>query len=237
MWGAESVPVGLRFPQELHTLVDPEPVAALPLEVHLEADRCRLRWDWQDVYLPAVAELVATSPRKSWRCRIGRLDLVSRSGGLELLILDSRANPDCRLGAATLCSSCLWSPERHGAWLEIWLTDGRGRLQLAARSSYPLPALTTALPRGLALQTSPQPIGGCLHCGFRLFEEAPVTLELADVAGRRLGGHACGTLAAGAHTVLWDLREALGGARSSGIFWLRLQAGEQREHVRLCCLR
>ena len=65
----------------------------------------------------------------------------------------------------------------------------------------------------------PNPCDGGMLVTFSLADRTPATLELFDVAGRRLLGREVGTLGAGAHVVRLD---ADGGRRAAGLYFLRL---------------
>lgn len=70
----------------------------------------------------------------------------------------------------------------------------------------------------------PSPTRGPLAVAFTLPDEAPATLELIDVAGRRLATRAVGALGPGRHVV------PLAGpsARASGVYFIRLCHGGRR---------
>ena len=81
---------------------------------------------------------------------------------------------------------------------------------------------------GLALECFPRPARAALTVRFALPRASSVRLELFDVAGRRVRTLAAGDFAPGEHRLLGgvDLAATLG-ARS-GVFFLRLSAGDQR---------
>ncbi|HKQ56604.1 MAG TPA: right-handed parallel beta-helix repeat-containing protein [Candidatus Eisenbacteria bacterium] len=68
--------------------------------------------------------------------------------------------------------------------------------------------------------TSPQPSRGSLTVAFSLAGDAPATLELLDVAGRRIASHEVGTMGAGRHEV------PLRGGLPAGIYMVRLTHGQ-----------
>lgn len=254
LWGSASVPPGFLFPQDLRTVVDPEPVAAGPLEVRLDQHCCHLHWSWQGACLPAVAELAALAPDFGWRCNLGRIELDRCAGSCDVVILNQPLNTVWSAGAApvgagwaamgggqgtetTLYAPCLWSPQRRGAWLEIWLEDSCRTPRLIARSRHPLPGVTAQAPAVLQLRSSPRPALGRVRFEFQLPHASRARLVLADLSGRRLAARDLGTLPAGAQAVSWDLGRAQGGSATSGVFWLRLQACGLHEQIRICCLR
>lgn len=74
--------------------------------------------------------------------------------------------------------------------------------------------------------------GGALSIRFSLAHKASVTVELMDLAGRRLAARALGTLGPGRHTS--DLAPA--DRVPAGLYFVRLQAGGQSRSVRAAIL-
>ncbi|MEZ4651603.1 MAG: FlgD immunoglobulin-like domain containing protein [Candidatus Eisenbacteria bacterium] len=60
---------------------------------------------------------------------------------------------------------------------------------------------------------------------FRLAESADVTLEVLDVAGRRVRSLVHDSMDAGSHSVVWDARNDHGSRLGSGVYFLRLSHG------------
>jgi hypothetical protein len=67
-----------------------------------------------------------------------------------------------------------------------------------------------------------------LTASFTLPSEAPATLELLDVAGRRVSALAVGSLGSGRHA----LRLEEGPRLAPGVYWLRLTQGGQARMAR-----
>jgi len=65
---------------------------------------------------------------------------------------------------------------------------------------------------------NPSP-AGALRVAFELASSSPATLELVDLAGRRILSTAVGALGAGAHIVSLDASRRL----DAGVYWLRLR--------------
>jgi flagellar hook capping protein FlgD len=83
-------------------------------------------------------------------------------------------------------------------------------------------------PRAITFaRPSPNPARGPLGLRFTLPEDAPVTLAIMDVNGRRVRGLASGSLPAGEHVVNWDLRDADGRPVRSGVYFARLVVAGQ----------
>ena len=82
-----------------------------------------------------------------------------------------------------------------------------------------------AEPIRLALrQNAPNPFTGETSVRFAVPELGPVSLEIFDVAGRRVARLVDRTLPAGSHTVTWDGRDAGGARVASGVYLYRLTA-------------
>lgn len=75
----------------------------------------------------------------------------------------------------------------------------------------------------------PNPAHGSATLRFSLARAGEARLEVLDASGRRVRTLEQGTLAAGAHEVRWDGRDAAGHATSPGLYWARLLVdGEAR---------
>lgn len=92
-----------------------------------------------------------------------------------------------------------------------------------------VPAQATFALHGLR----PHPAVRDLVASFSLASDAPATLELFDLSGRRLLGHEVGSLGPGDHRV--DL--ARGQRLPAGVYSLRLTQGERRATVRAVVIR
>jgi hypothetical protein len=79
----------------------------------------------------------------------------------------------------------------------------------------------------------PNPTVGAAHIWFTLPSSDPATLEMLDVAGRRVMRRDVGSLGPGPHMVMLD--SSLG--VKSGLYFLRLRQGEQELHGRVVLIR
>lgn len=80
--------------------------------------------------------------------------------------------------------------------------------------------------------TGPQPFGSATSLRFELPADETVSIEIFDVAGRRVADAVRGSLASGVHEVSLD-----GGRLGSGVYFARLTAGGRHETVRLVHVR
>jgi hypothetical protein len=111
---------------------------------------------------------------------------------------------------------------------QIWVAAGRqGLVQLsildaaAGRAAAPSgPEVTAPLP----LASSPNPFRGSTSVSFEMPQHAAVSLEVIDVAGRRVAGLIERSMPAGAHSVRWDGRDGAGRPVPAGCYFVRLQA-------------
>lgn len=71
---------------------------------------------------------------------------------------------------------------------------------------------------------SPNPTAERCEVRFEVPREAPVSLRVFDVSGRRVRTLAARPFAAGAHSVAWDGRDDAGERAGSGVYFVRLEA-------------
>jgi hypothetical protein len=83
----------------------------------------------------------------------------------------------------------------------------------------------------------PNPTRGMSMVSFTLDEAAPVQLAVYDVMGRRVATLVDQPMQAGAHEVRWDGRSASGSTVASGVYLLRLEAGERVATQRMTVVR
>lgn len=100
------------------------------------------------------------------------------------------------------------------------------------------PSLTTAvrdesLPGGFALgQNYPNPFNPVTTISFRIGSPADVTLKIYDMLGREVSTLVSARLPAGNHALRWDA-----GGLAGGVYFYRLQAGDDTETRRLVLLK
>ena len=79
----------------------------------------------------------------------------------------------------------------------------------------------------------PNPFTSTTRIPFSLARPTHVELAVYDVSGRLVRRLAQGRRGVGQHDVTWDGRDDLGRRASSGVYFVRLQAGERRDASRL----
>jgi hypothetical protein len=95
-------------------------------------------------------------------------------------------------------------------------------------------ALHTAIAPAFALRGArPNPVAGQASIEFTLPDAAPATLELLDIAGRRVWSQDVGALGGGAHRV----QVASGRALAPGLYVVRLSRGSVTQSCKLVRLQ
>ena len=79
----------------------------------------------------------------------------------------------------------------------------------------------------------PNPAVGALNVSFSLPKEGPATMELLDLAGRRVIDREVGHLGRGRHVFRLDS----GSRMAPGVYWLRLRQGAQQALTRAVVMR
>jgi len=88
-----------------------------------------------------------------------------------------------------------------------------------------------------ALTSHPQPAPGWADIRYRIPEDARMRLEIFDAAGRLVTVLADGLRPAGAHVVHWNGQRSDGDPAPSGLYLIRLTAGEQVATRKLIVVR
>jgi DNA/RNA endonuclease YhcR with UshA esterase domain len=89
---------------------------------------------------------------------------------------------------------------------------------------------------GLA-QNMPNPFNPKTTIAFNLTEPGDVTLEIYDVAGRRVAILLDGHMGAGVHMAHWDGRTSDGERAASGVYFYKLAAGDERTSRKMVLLK
>jgi len=90
---------------------------------------------------------------------------------------------------------------------------------------------------GLALRAAPNPFNPKTTVHFALRQAGPVSLRIHDVAGRLVRDFRPGTLPAGPAAIEWDGTDDAGRYVASGVYLVRVVAGDQRETTRILLLK
>ncbi|MBN2564212.1 MAG: lamin tail domain-containing protein [Candidatus Eisenbacteria bacterium] len=89
---------------------------------------------------------------------------------------------------------------------------------------------------GLA-QNTPNPFNPKTTIAFNLPQGGDVTLEIYDVAGRKVATLLKGSVEAGPHTVSWDGATDTGDHAASGVYFYKLTAGDQKTSRKMVLLK
>lgn len=122
--------------------------------------------------------------------------------------------------------------------MAIWTANGRAAPVAMAADS------TTFTPTGVmengggrvALTPARNPFHGALDMTLEITRPGEVTLDVFDAAGRHVARVPAGWLAGGKHLLRWNGRNDTGHDAGSGVFWMRVTAGDRslvRQVVRL----
>lgn len=76
-------------------------------------------------------------------------------------------------------------------------------------------------------QSYPNPFSGSAAIPYQLHEASEIQVTIYDVLGRQVRNFKAGAQAAGSHSILWDGRNDLGKRVANGIYFYRLQAGNE----------
>jgi hypothetical protein len=140
----------------------------------------------------------------------------------ELSFLDPAVSGGC-LYEYRLVATLVDGSHREFGPLTIRVQQGPGRFELSP--VLPNPCLGAAGGEGITIRFSvPR-------------QDGPIRLGLYDVSGRLIRRLIDEPLDPGNHVCLWNGRDSQGSPVSSGIFFLRLEAGARRDHRRIVLLR
>lgn len=99
-----------------------------------------------------------------------------------------------------------------------------------------------SVPRGTSSRlvfdpVRPNPAVATSTLEFTIPHDLAVTLTVLDASGRRVRALASGMFAAGAHSLVWDLRDQAGNPVTAGLYFVRLAAGSEVRTQRVVALR
>jgi hypothetical protein len=115
---------------------------------------------------------------------------------------------------------------------DAWAGNGRAAPVLMDAES--LAVNLTGIADGGATPAAPRlavlanPFGSQLSLRLDLGRPTTVRWSVYDVNGRRVASREHGTLGGGAHRIVWDGRDRSGREAGTGIYWIRVEAGDQR---------
>ncbi len=124
-----------------------------------------------------------------------------------------------------------YDPEYNGDIADVFVA----RVALATMG----PALIGEVPAKdpLTLRVSPNPVGAASRISFTLREAASATIELFDAQGRRCARVDRGALEAGEHSLEWSAIDGSGRRLASGVYALRVTAGDRVQSRSVVLLR
>jgi len=139
---------------------------------------------------------------------------------------------------ADLPLDVIFTPPVEDSLLEytagLTLLSADGSTEVMVRGSVPLSAdePTAGLPQSASLTVWPNPGNAVFQIRFELARAGEVTLRMYDVTGRETASLVQGHRHAGPHVIAWDARDA-----ASGIYFVRLEAGEARVTTKLLLVK
>ena len=129
--------------------------------------------------------------------------------------LESAVDPSARSVSAAI--------EAGGTYAVLWSEDVRS---------------DEMIPKRFALHpNTPNPFNPITRFSFDLPARAEITLRVYDVSGRRVRNLKDGTMKAGRHEVVWDGVNDQGRSVASGIYFYRLEAGEDMAVRKMTLIR
>jgi len=86
---------------------------------------------------------------------------------------------------------------------------------------------------GILVRSFPNPFTSSVHMAYAVNEPEAVDISVYDLAGRQLTVLANGTQSPGQHAVAWDGRDASGVHVQKGMYFVRIQIGNQVQQARV----
>ena len=120
--------------------------------------------------------------------------------------------------------------------LEGWISMEPAHPELVAHRGEEF--LEEEEPSGVVLEAAPNPANPAMALRFRLPEAMQVELEIYNLLGQRVRTLVpLGPWVAGEHSVVWDGRNGQGRSVSTGVYVVKLRAGEQVKNRKVMILR
>jgi len=110
---------------------------------------------------------------------------------------------------------------------EVGAQSAERRFELEALFGTAHSDVTGPATRSLALTAYPNPFVESSSFSYELSTESRVTIRVFDVLGREVVAFFEDRQAAGAHELIWDRRDESGHRVASGLYVIRLHAGER----------
>ena len=116
----------------------------------------------------------------------------------------------------------------------LWTNNGKAAPDvMRADTTFTVPSAAPELPVATAvhMRLGPNPFPETVAILLDLPRPTDVQFEVFDLQGRKIRDVPVGTMSPGPHSVFWDGRTESGRDAGSGVFWIRVRAGEVT-HVR-----
>ena len=111
--------------------------------------------------------------------------------------------------------------------------NGNGDIEAAEYATFPLTTSgidnppTSEDPGPVRVKATPNPFRGAISVELSLRREAEVSMEIYDVDGRKVATLGGAVKHPGSQTLVWTGRDSRGRPVASGVYFLRLRAGDQ----------
>lgn len=123
---------------------------------------------------------------------------------------------------------------QHNLWISYRM-GGLSKLSIEPVSIHE--ELLTPVKPSLELSNYPNPFNPNTSISFRLQESAPVCLKIYNLKGQMVRELSSGNKTAGTHTVGFDGKDSQGQSLSSGVYYVRLQAGTISETRKILLMK
>jgi len=177
--------------------------------------RCRLEGIGEDVYVAGIYAYVAE----------GRVS--SHRAGIEVFDVMDPANP-------TIVDSLNAPGDGYGIYLSgenVYLADNYSFMIF--HSDLTAIEGSDQLPLSFSLyQNYPNPFNASTTIGYSLAKEGPVALSVYNIVGQKIATLLEGIQPIGNHKVVWN-----GDDYPSGVYFIRLQAGDQSRNIKMILMK
>jgi hypothetical protein len=93
------------------------------------------------------------------------------------------------------------------------------------------------MPAEISIIAYPNPFNSSVTISFALPHDGEAAVTIYDISGRKVRTVANGIFGAGAHSITWDATDDKGAALSSGVYFYRINCGNQKVASKITLLR